>query len=104
MQWLWNKVSNSDGSNMISELFFELVFLGTLAANFEFASLALFPFSRLAIAVFLYIYPSIRIDGYFLDCIIIVGSIKVWFLKPPQKPPKTLRNLISNCVRFLFDC
>lgn len=102
MQWLLNRVSISDESKMISELFLGLGFAGTLAANFEFALLALFPFFRLAIAVFFSISPSMRIVESLSDCMVIVGSIEVWFLKPPRKPPDKLRG--SNAVRFPVDC
>ena len=73
-----------------------------LATNFEFVLCAFFPFFGLVIVAFLSILSSNRIVESFSDCMVIVGSIEVWFHKPPWKPPDKLRSL--NPVRFPVDC
>ena len=78
-------------------------FAGALAATFAFALHAFFPFFGLVIVAFLSILPSDGIVKLFSDCMVIVGSIEVWFRKPSQKPPEKLRNSDSHGVHFPFD-
>ena len=69
---------------MIVEFFLGLGLAGAIEA-FINASIVLI--LRMAGAMILSILSSLRIVESFSDCMVSVGSIKVWFLKPPRQPP-----------------
>ena len=77
-------------------------FAGALATNFEFSLRKFFLFFGLVVVVFLTTLSSTTIVESFSDCMVIVGSVEVWFCKPPRKPPNNF--LSSNAVRFPVDC
>ena len=68
---------------MIVEFFLGLGLAGAIEAfNASFVFIL-----RMAAAMIFSILSSVRIVESFSDCMVIVGSIKVWFLKPPRQPP-----------------
>ena len=102
MQWFSKVSRNFRKIQDDFEFFWGVDFVGALATNFELVLCAFFPVFGLVIVAFLSSLSSSRIVQSFLHCMVIVGSIEVWFCKLPQKPPKKIRS--SNAVRFPVDC